>query len=54
MRRRDFVTFVAVPRPYGRSWRKSQIRPMPVIGYLSAFSEEQAAFQLAGFRPGVE
>jgi putative tryptophan/tyrosine transport system substrate-binding protein len=52
MRRRDFVSLLggAAAWPIGAS---AQQPAVPVIGYLSALSEGQAALQLAGFRRGL-
>jgi putative ABC transport system substrate-binding protein len=52
VRRRDVITLVggAVGSPFG-AWAQPIITPL--IGYLSALSENHAAFQLAAFRRGL-
>jgi len=53
MRRREFITLLGgavVARP-PLAWGQQSL--MPVIGYLSALSEDQAGLQLAAFRRGL-
>jgi hypothetical protein len=52
MRRRDVIPLVAgaAGSPLG-AWAQPIVTP--IIGYLSALSESQAAFQLAAFRRGL-
>src|SRR5437868_5623188 len=53
MRRREFITLLGgavVARP-PLVWGQQSL--MPVIGYLSALSEDQAGLQLAAFRRGL-
>jgi putative ABC transport system substrate-binding protein len=53
VRRREFITLVGGTAAAWPLVAKAQPRQVPIIGYLSALSEEQAAFQLAGFRHGL-
>jgi ABC-type uncharacterized transport system substrate-binding protein len=53
MRRREFITLLGGAAAAWPLTGRAQPRQVPIIGYLSALSEEQAKLQLAGFRDGL-